>query len=128
MADFPTLRNLSNERNFNGEEAIRFLIEEEILPDCSICDNCGTWYGIKLKTPTRHRTDFELQEDLLCFMWSRQHSMDLWRGFINLLLDLEYVAEDNEDPDHEHFNDPDEHVLDPFPERAAAALAADERI
>jgi hypothetical protein len=50
----------------------------------------GTWNAIKRKISIRNRVRLGMEEELWKFIWKRNHSVDLWGGFINALRNVEY--------------------------------------
>jgi len=61
-------------------------------PATGACTNTieGTWAGIKVGIPARNRTEDNMQDQLLEFLWRRKNANNLWGGFINALRDIYY--------------------------------------
>lgn len=50
----------------------------------------GSWHGIKCKIAPRNRTEDLIDEHLAEFIWRRQNSEDLWKGFLKCLRVTKY--------------------------------------
>lgn len=50
----------------------------------------GTWNGIKMGVPVRNRTNEDMPEFLLEFIWRRKNSDDLWGGLLHAFRSVSY--------------------------------------
>jgi transposase-like protein len=62
----------------------------------------GTWNGIKMKVPPRHRSMAFVKNDLLSFVWRRVFADALWDRFLYALKNVEYELTFGVD----NYNDP----------------------
>ncbi len=55
----------------------------------------GTWSGMKVKVPRRHRTEEMITPHLLEFVWRRKYQDNLWERFLDAIKNV-YINIDNE--------------------------------
>ncbi|KCZ75002.1 hypothetical protein H311_04027, partial [Anncaliia algerae PRA109] len=75
------LRNDMNYRHYFVNHSISFITMEGHHTNTIE----GTWNGIKLNIPVRHRTKLFLQNDLFEFIWRRQNKNNIWEAALDLV-------------------------------------------
>jgi transposase-like protein len=61
-------------------------------PETGVHTNCieGTWSGIKIQVPYRHRTRSFVDGHLMSFIWRRRYGGAMWNRFLHALAEIVY--------------------------------------
>ena len=67
----------------------------------------GTWKGIKLRVPPKHRTQQFMKGELMEFIWRRNHEHELWNRILFAMSEIIYIEDedDNEEPKQEEIEE-----------------------